>query len=107
MRFEVSVQTPKDDLIRLLEAAKDPVRLELIALLGDGERLSVNEIASNFGLSRPAISHHLKVLKTAGIIKSEKNGQKVMYWLDRARLVAGLRELADAIENRGNVPPTR
>jgi ArsR family transcriptional regulator len=94
------MQTPKDDLIQLLEAAKDPVRLKLIALLGDGNRLSVNEIASHFGLSRPAISHHLKVLKTAEIIRSEKVGQRVFYWLDRERLVAGLRELADAIENR-------
>lgn len=94
------MQTPKDDLIVLLEAAKDPVRLQLISLLGDGTHLSVNEIASHFGLSRPAISHHLKVLKSAGIIKSEKKGQKVYYWLDRERLVAGLRELADAIENR-------
>src|SRR6185503_14341100 len=94
------MQTPKDDLIQLLEAAGDPIRLQLFTLLGDGNRMSVNEIASEFRLSRPAISHHLKVLKTAGIVRSEKVGQKVYYWLDRERLVAGLRELADAIENR-------
>ena len=94
------MQTPKDELIQLLEAAKDPVRLQLVALLGEGNRMSVNEIASQFRLSRPAVSHHLKVLKTAGIVRSEKSGQKVYYWLDRERLVAGLRELADAIENR-------
>jgi ArsR family transcriptional regulator, arsenate/arsenite/antimonite-responsive transcriptional repressor len=94
------MQTPKDELIQLLEAARDPIRLQLVALLGDGNRMSVNEIASQFRLSRPAVSHHLKVLKTAGIVRSEKSGQKVYYWLDRDRLVAGLRELADAIENR-------
>jgi len=88
-----------DDLTRLLAATSDPVRLEIIFLLDNRDRLNVGEIASHFRrLSRPAISHHLKVLKDAGVLRSEKSGQEVYYWLDCERVVVGLRALADKIE---------
>ena len=87
-----------DDLMRLLAATKDPVRLEIIFLLDNRDKLNVGEIASRFRLSRPAISHHLKVLKDAGVVRSEKSGKEVYYWLDCQRVVLGLRTLADKIE---------
>ncbi len=84
---------------RMLDAVGDPNRLEIIFLLGSQGRLNVGEIASRFRISRPSISHHLKVLKDAGVVRGEKVGQEVYYRLDRSRVVAGLRELADAIES--------
>jgi len=84
------------DVTRFLVALGDPVRLQLLYLLGDQGRRNVGEIAANFRLSRPAISHHLKVLKDAGVLDSEKVGQEVYYRLERAHIVAGLRALADA-----------
>jgi len=63
--------------------------------LGHQGRRNVGDIASQFRLSRPAISHHLKVLKDAGVLDSEKVGQEVYYWLARERIVATLRALAD------------
>ena len=60
--------------------------------------MNVGEITTQFRVSRPAISHHLKVLKDAGIARSEKIGQEVFYRLDRERIVAGLRQIADLIE---------
>ena len=80
---------------RFLVALGDPMRLQLLYLLGDQGRRNVGEIASNFHLSRPAISYHLKVLKDAGVLDSEKVGQEVYYWLERDCVVAGLRTLAD------------
>ena len=56
----------------------------------------MGDIAGQFHLSRPAISHHLKVLKDAGVLDSEKVGQEVYYWLECERIVATLRALADA-----------
>jgi DNA-binding transcriptional ArsR family regulator len=44
------------------------------------------------------VSHHLRVLKDAGVVRSEKMGQEVYYWLDRPRIVDTLRQLADAID---------
>ena len=87
-----------EDLSRLLAATSDPVRLDIIFLLDKHDLLNVGEITSHFRLSRPGISHHLRVLKDAGVVQSEKSGQEIYYWLDRKRVVAGLRALADKIE---------
>ena len=83
------------DTTRFLTAIGEPMRLQLLYLLGHQGRRNVGDIASQFRLSRPAISHHLKVLKDAGVLDSEKVGQEVYYWLARERIVATLRALAD------------
>ena len=83
---------------RMLDAARDPVRMEIIFLLAREGRMNVGDIAARFRQSRPAISHHLRVLKDAEIVRSEKVGQEVYYWLDCDRVVAALRQLADALE---------
>ncbi len=87
-----------DDLTRILAATSDPVRLEIIFLLDHGDKMNVGQISSRFRLSRPAISHHLKVLKDAGVVRSEKSGQEIFYWLNFERVVLALRALADKIE---------
>jgi DNA-binding transcriptional ArsR family regulator len=71
------------------------MRLRICFLLGQQGRRNVGEMAGQFRLSRPAISHHLKVLKDAGVVDSETVGQEVYYRLERDRLVATLRALAD------------
>ncbi len=88
-----------DSAIRLLNGVRDGTRMEIILLLAQNKAMNVNDITTRFRISRPAISHHLKVLKDAGIVHGEKIGQEVYYHLDRARIVAGLRQIADAIEN--------
>jgi ArsR family transcriptional regulator, arsenate/arsenite/antimonite-responsive transcriptional repressor len=88
-----------DQAMRLLDGIRDPIRMDIIFLLADGKSLNVGEITSRFKVSRPAISHHLKVLKDADIVLSEKTGQEVYYRLDRQRIVSGLRLIADSIEN--------
>jgi DNA-binding transcriptional ArsR family regulator len=96
----------RDGAMRLLDGVRDPNRLEIIFLLGKGRPMNVGEISSQFHISRPAISHHLKVLKDAGIVHSEKIGQEIYYRLDRELIVAGLRMIADAIENCCTPSPT-
>ncbi len=87
--------------MRLLDGMRDPNRLEIIFLLGKGTPMNVGDISDLFKskISRPAVSHHLKVLKNAGIVLSEKIGQEIFYRLDREVIVAGLRRFADEIEN--------
>ena len=87
-----------DELTRLLEAVSEPMRMQIVFLLSDHAQLNVGEIARQFRISRPAISHHLKVLKDAGIVRSEKSGQEVYYRIDRQRIVTALRALADKLE---------
>ncbi len=88
-----------DDAMRLLNGVRDETRMQIVLLLAENKAMNVGEITAQFKVSRPAISHHLKVLKDAGIVRSEKTGQEVYYHLDRARIVAGLRQIADAIES--------
>lgn len=83
---------------RFLEAVSDPIRMQIVFLLHDQAQLNVGEIARQFRISRPAISHHLRVLKDAGIVLNEKRGQEVYYWLDSQRMVTALRALADKLE---------
>ncbi len=88
-----------ESAMRLLDGVRDPNRLEIIFLLGKGAAMNVGDISERFKISRPAVSHHLKVLKDAGIVRSEKIGQEIYYHLDRDVIVAGLRSIADAIES--------
>jgi DNA-binding transcriptional ArsR family regulator len=94
-----AIPLTNEDELRLLDSVRDPIRMEIIFLLAPGSPLNVGEIASRFKISRPAISHHLKVLKDAGVVRPEKAGQEVYYRLDRARIVSGLRQIADDIEH--------
>jgi len=92
------MQLDREDVIRLFTGLGDSMRLEIIFLLGEHERLNVGEIAAHFHLSRPAISHHLKVLKDARVLKSQKSATEVYYWLDIASLSERLRAILTLLE---------
>ena len=57
----------------MFRAIADPTRREILKLLRRGQ-LTVGEIAANFHTSRPAISKHLRLLRTAGLVVSYKDG---------------------------------
>lgn len=96
----------KEQIVKLLTALGDGARLELLFLLGRHARLNVTDIASHFRLSRPTISHHLKILKDAGVVGREQIGQEVFYWLDREQVVANLHGFADVIAACDQREPT-
>ena len=75
-------------LAQVFKALGDPVRLRLVSLIGahQGGEACVCDLTSAFDLTQPTISHHLKVLREAGIIGSERRGTWVYYWLVPAAL---------------------
>jgi ArsR family transcriptional regulator len=75
-------------LAQVFKALGDPVRLRLVSLIGarQGGEVCVCDLASDFDLTQPTISHHLKVLREAGIIDSERRGTWVYYRLVPAAL---------------------
>ncbi|MCO5996454.1 ArsR/SmtB family transcription factor [Actinoallomurus rhizosphaericola] len=77
-----------EDLAPLFKAIADPVRLRLLSLIAchDGGEACVCDLTSAFELTAPTISHHLKVLKQAGLIDSERRGTWVYYWINPAAL---------------------
>ncbi|HTT52834.1 MAG TPA: metalloregulator ArsR/SmtB family transcription factor [Streptosporangiaceae bacterium] len=70
-------------LAQVFKALGDPVRLRLVSLIGahQGGQVCVCELTTAFDLTQPTISHHLKVLREAGVIDSERRGTWVYYWL--------------------------
>lgn len=75
-----------DTLAKQLWAIGDPVRLEILRLLPtepDCENVcNVSKIAEQIGLSQPATSHHLRILRQAGIITNRKMCRDMIYWID-------------------------
>lgn len=65
----------------LFKALNDQTRREILELLKDSD-LTAGEIAEQFDISKPSISHHLDLLKQAGLIDSSKNGQFITYTLN-------------------------
>ncbi len=69
------------ELAALLKAVADPVRLRLLSMIGShpGGEACVCDLTGVFDLTAPTISHHLKVLRTAGLIDGERRGTWVYY----------------------------
>lgn len=85
---------------RLIEALGDETRRSIVAaLLGvDGRGMRVGQITEETNLSRPAVSHHLRVLKDAGAVAVRKQGTMNFYYLNAASEQWALfRALADSV----------
>ena len=71
----------------MFRAIADPTRRDILALLRH-RRCSVNEIAGNFRTSRPAISKHLRVLRSVGLVVTKREGTARICQLNAAPLRA-------------------
>jgi DNA-binding transcriptional ArsR family regulator len=60
--------------------------------------LSTSDLAQRFGMSAPAVSRHLSVLLEAGLVSAERQGQRVLYRLQRDALLEALGGLASAVD---------
>ena len=65
----------------LFKALNDSTRREILELLKKGD-MTAGEIADQFNISKPSISHHLDLLKQAGLVQSVKEGQYIYYSLN-------------------------
>lgn len=72
----------KDQTSKALTAMGNPIRIDMVFLLGTQGPLNVGQIADRFKISRPAVSNHLRVLREAQIVNAEKTGQEVYYSLN-------------------------
>jgi ArsR family transcriptional regulator, arsenate/arsenite/antimonite-responsive transcriptional repressor len=90
---------PTDPDVRLLAALADPVRLSFVRQLADTEGVCACDFSECCTVSQPTISHHLKVLRDAGVVTSERRGVNVVYslspdfakrWSDLGASLAGL-----------------
>ena len=68
--------------VKFFQAISDESRQKIL-LLVDKKNLSVNELSEAAGLSQPNTSSHLSVLKNAGLVQSDKKGNKVIYSINK------------------------
>ena len=72
------------------EAMSDKTRREILSMLKE-RNLSAGEIADKFNLTKATVSHHLSVLKAAGLVDAEKHAQTVVYSLNMTVFADGQR----------------
>jgi DNA-binding transcriptional ArsR family regulator len=87
------------DCIPFFNVLADENRQNIIMLLAEEEDgLNVNKITEGIPLSRPAISHHLKILKQAGFVAIKKVGTENFYFLTLKRPIEKIKLLMSFIE---------
>jgi DNA-binding transcriptional ArsR family regulator len=82
---------------RVFAALASAPRRQAIAFLAQ-TALSTSDLAQRFGMSAPAVSRHLAVLLEAGLVSTERQGQRVLYRLQRDALLEALAGLASAVD---------
>ena len=63
------------------KALADPTRRRILELLAQGN-LTAGEIAAQFDMTKPSVSHHLNILKAADLVSDERSGQNIVYSLN-------------------------
>ena len=96
------IQTLPDewkDVSGMFVALGDEQRQRILLTFQPGERLNVTQIVTASTLSRTAVSHHLKILRQAGALQSEKLGKEVYFWVDKENIAATLQRVLDYVKN--------
>jgi len=82
------MDTDLNEAVELFKALADPTRLRLLDLLSRRPRpgFCVTGLAHHLGVSQPAVSQHLRVLRQLGLVHGERSGYRIHYVLDAERL---------------------
>ena len=83
---------PKEwrNISKVFTALGDEHRQRILLTFEPGERLNVGQIVDVATLSRSAVSHHLRILREAGVLESVKEGKEVYFWIARDFLTDAL-----------------
>lgn len=99
-------QIDEDALARQLWALGDETRLRLLRLLPAQEQCdrgnNVSALAEKLGLSQPTVSHHLRILRQAGIVTNRKMCRDVYYWIEPVNTRELIAALQQALESQGD-----
>ena len=88
------------NISKVFTALGDEHRQRILLTFEPGERLNVSQIVEVSTLSRTAVSHHLKVLREAGVLESVKEGKEVYFWLAKDFLVDALQTVTEYIQEK-------
>lgn len=88
--------TVEREIAVLAKALGHPARVRMMRLLLARDACYCGQLVSELGLAQATVSQHLRMLKEAGLIVGEIEGQRICYWASRDRL-AGLHELLGSV----------
>ena len=88
------------NISRAFTAMGDEHRQRILLTFEKGERLNVGQIVEVSTLSRSAVSHHLKLMRDAGVLQSEKIGKEVYYWINKGFLEESMHAVLAYIHER-------
>jgi DNA-binding transcriptional ArsR family regulator len=99
-----------DDEAALFGVLAEPTRLKLLRLLAQQRKpnaLCVNSLACQLGVTQSAVSQHLRVLKSAGLVKGERRGYRIHYFINQETLIKAQQQISSALDlkkqtNNGN-----
>ncbi len=94
------------DFDRIFDALASAPRRQILAFLSQ-TAMTTSELAGRFPMSAPAVSRHLSILETAGLVGSERQGQRVLYRLKRDTLLNALARLASEVDGPLRREPPR
>ena len=109
--------TPLDPDVRLLAALADPTRLAIVRQLAAANETCACDFTETCDVGQPTVSHHLRVLREAGVVTSERRGQWIFYRLApdvavrlatiaRGLVPGGLIPVTDLVAHRRGPSPT-
>jgi ArsR family transcriptional regulator, arsenate/arsenite/antimonite-responsive transcriptional repressor len=75
------------EFLELLNALSDVTRQEILKVISGQTEICVNDIAANFDLSRPTISHHLNLMRRVKLLNSRKEGKEIYYSFNKTYVI--------------------
>lgn len=101
MRTARQRRLPKSwlEVSKVCVALGDANRQRILLLFEPGESIGMQHILQTTTLSRTAVAHHLRVMRDAGVLLSEKIGKEVFYSIDRVHVRAQLEAVIDYIDD--------
>lgn len=87
-----------DECMEVLRALSDRTRQEIISIFAEKGEACAGDIAAHFTLSRPAISHHLNLMRRSGLLTARKDGKEVYYSFNKDYVTGLLEALLSSIK---------
>jgi ArsR family transcriptional regulator len=85
----------------LFAVLSDPTRLKLLRLLAQQQMpdaLCVNALAYRLGVTQSAVSQHLRILKAAGLVKGERRGFRIHYFIDKEAMARAREQISTTLK---------
>ena len=96
--YALAIPSAWQSVARVFIALGDEHRQRILLMFDQAEEITVGDIAAATSLSRPAVSHHLKILREAGVLQARKVGKEVFCRIDKPFLQQALRDVLDYID---------